>query len=71
MRALSARRTPLKLSQLVAEGSAMIAGLRCAMMAAISSTAVGMLSTARGKERMPVPQGREGGGALKERLTGR
>jgi len=29
-----------------------------------------MLSTARGKERIPVPQGREGGGALKERLTG-
>jgi hypothetical protein len=30
-----------------------------------------MLSTARGKERMPEPQGIEGAGALKERLTGR
>jgi len=71
MRTLSSRMTPLKLSQAVAEGAARTARLRCVMMAAISSTAEGMLSTARGKERMPEPQGMEGAGALKERLTGR
>jgi hypothetical protein len=63
--------TALKFRQLMGKGSSLTAALWLRMAVLISSTAASMLRTARGKEKTPVPRGIEGGGALKERVTGR